>query len=297
MITIASGNELRERLRAERAAGKRIGFVPTMGFLHDGHLSLVARALELTDLVVASIFVNPTQFAPGEDLTTYPRDPEGDERKLREAGCAYLYMPQVDEMYPPGFATHVAVDGVTGVYEGASRPTHFKGVTTVVSKLFNIVTPDVALFGQKDAQQVAVVRRMIRDLNFGIELVVGETVREEGGLAMSSRNVRLSADDREHALTISRALFEARDAVAAGADPRRAEEVMRSVLSPAIELDYADVIDPDTFERAESAEGPLLGIIAGRVGKTRLIDNLPLAVPAVQGSERGEGVVAGQAAG
>lgn len=276
MTTIESAEELRTLVRHARVDGKRIGFVPTMGYLHAGHITLVERLRRTCDFVVASIFVNPTQFAPTEDLATYPRDLDGDRRKLEEAGCDLLFVPSVGTMYPEGFSTYVLVEGITGRYEGASRPTHFRGVTTIVAKLFNMVQPDVAAFGQKDAQQVAVIRRMIRDLNFGIELLVVETVRESDGLAMSSRNVYLTSDDRNHAVTISRALFAARAAVAAGAGPREAEDVMRRTLSPEIKLDYADVIDADTFEPATDPDGSLLAVVAGRVGRTRLIDNLPL---------------------
>jgi len=279
MITIESVEELRSLVRRARVEGKRIGFVPTMGYLHAGHIALVERVKSAADLVVASIFVNPTQFAPSEDLATYPRDIDGDRSKLEAAGCDIVFIPGVEAMYPEGFSTYVLVDGITARYEGALRPTHFRGVATVVAKLFNLVCPDVAAFGQKDAQQVAVIRRMIRDLNFGVELLVVETVREQDGLAMSSRNVYLTDDDREHAVTISRALFAARDAVVAGAAPRDAEKAMRRTLSPNISLDYADIVDADTFEPTTDPDAPLLAIVAGRVGRTRLIDNLPLDRP------------------
>jgi pantoate--beta-alanine ligase len=256
--------------------GKRIGLVPTMGYLHDGHLALVERARAESDVVVTSIFVNPTQFAANEDLTTYPRDEEGDRKKLESAGCDILFMPGAAEMYPKDFSTYVTVEGITSRYEGAFRPTHFRGVSTIVAKLFNIIMPHVAVFGQKDAQQVAVIRRMIRDLNFDIRLVVIETIRESDGLAMSSRNVYLSDSDRRHALSISRALMAAREAMAQGATPDEAGDALRRTLSPDIQLDYADIINAETFEPATDADGELLGVIAGRIGRTRLIDNMPM---------------------
>lgn len=254
----------------------RVGFVPTMGYLHAGHVALVKHARAAADLVVASIYVNPTQFAPTEDLATYPRDLDGDARKLEEAGCDLLFTPKNGEIYPEGYATYITVGDVTDRYEGAFRPDHFRGVATVVAKLFNIVSPDIAVFGQKDAQQVAVIRKMIRDLNYGIELVVVDTVREPDGLAMSSRNVYLSEEDRREAISISQALLAARETLAGGGTVGEATERMRGTLSKAIELDYADIIDPETFREARDGDSPLLGIIAGRIGRTRLIDNMRL---------------------
>jgi pantoate--beta-alanine ligase len=274
MTIIETISELRDCIASLRRQGKRIGFVPTMGYLHRGHLALVERARTESDIVVVSIFVNPTQFAPNEDLSTYPRDPDGDSRKLEEAGCHILFLPKKQELYPDGFSTYVAVEGIASRYEGAFRPTHFRGVSTIVAKLFNIVDPDVALFGQKDAQQVAVIRQMVRDLNFDVRLVIIDTVREPDGLAMSSRNVYLSADDRAHALSISRALTAARDAIASGGSIPEATAAMRRTLSPVIQLDYADIINEESFEPATNGDTALLGIIAGRVGKTRLIDNM-----------------------
>jgi pantoate--beta-alanine ligase len=279
MTTLESVSDIRVHLSALRSDGATIAFVPTMGYLHAGHMALVERARTEADHVVASIFVNPTQFAPGEDLSTYPRDPEGDSRKLSEAGCDLLYLPRPEEIYPASFSTFVTVGGVADLYEGAHRPTHFRGVATVVAKFFNILAPDAVVFGQKDAQQVAVIRRMMRDLNYGIRLAVVDTVREPDGLAMSSRNVYLSADDRTEALSISRGLFAAREAIASGAPAREAERVLRAAISPAIAIDYADVINADAFAPAADGDEPLLAVFAGRVGRTRLIDNLPLPVP------------------
>lgn len=258
-----------------RGNGRTLGFVPTMGYLHAGHLALVERARREADIVAASIYVNPTQFAPGEDLSRYPRDPEGDIAKLEAAGCDLLYLPRQQEIYPEGFGTYVAAEGITSRYEGASRPTHFQGVTTIVAKLFNIVIPDAAVFGQKDAQQVAVIGKMIRDLSYGVRLVVVETMREPDGLAMSSRNVYLSADERREALSISAALRGAREGVSGGETIPGAIEYMRRTLSPAFAPDYVDVVDPATFEPATEG-GARLAIIAGRIGRTRLIDNMRL---------------------
>ncbi|MEO5928376.1 MAG: pantoate--beta-alanine ligase [Candidatus Kapaibacterium sp.] len=280
MKLIESLAEIRLMCEALRREGKRIGLVPTMGYLHDGHLALIKRARRDADVVIATIFVNPTQFAAGEDLSTYPRDPDGDRRKLEDAGCDILYLPRHDEIYPDGFASYVTVDGLALKYEGAFRPTHFRGVATIVAKFFNIINPDVAVFGRKDAQQAAVIRQMIRDLSYGVRLIVEDTVREADGLAMSSRNVYLSPEEREESLSISRALGVARDAIAGGATVDEAERLMRAALSPVIVLDYADIIDPRTFEHGVEG-GELLGIFAGRVGRTRLIDTMVMG--AVEG--------------
>jgi pantoate--beta-alanine ligase len=276
MRTIESVEEIRYICESFRQGLKTIALVPTMGYLHDGHLALVEKGRSRADVVVASIFVNPTQFAPTEDLSTYPRDPDGDARKLEQAGCDILFAPPVEQIYPDGFSSSVQVDGITSTFEGAFRPTHFRGVTTVVAKLFNIVRPHVAVFGQKDAQQVAVIRKMIVDLDYDIRLVVVETLREPDGLAMSSRNVYLTPEDRRHALSISRALRAAREAIAAGAGLEDARFRLREELSPAITLDYAEIIDGDRFEPATDSSKRLVGIFAGRVGKTRLIDNMEL---------------------
>lgn len=276
MKIIDSIAEMQALAHSLRASWKTIGLVPTMGYLHDGHLALVEKARSKADVVAVSIYVNPTQFSPTEDLDRYPRDPEGDRRKLEEAGCDLLFQPKSEDIYPSGYSTYVNVGGVSERFEGASRPEHFRGVATIVAKLFNIVQPQVVVFGQKDAQQIAVIRRLIADLNFDIRLVVGETVREPEGLAMSSRNVYLSQEDRAVALSISRGLFAARDVFASGGSIEAARSAMRGELSPSIELDYAEVVEPATFEPADSASAQPLAIVAGRVGRTRLIDNLPL---------------------
>ncbi|MBS1913406.1 MAG: pantoate--beta-alanine ligase [Bacteroidetes bacterium] len=267
---------LRDVVRLKRRSGARIGFVPTMGYLHAGHLSLVSASRSAADYTIASIYVNPTQFALGEDLSRYPRDPGGDRAKLEAAGCDLLYMPAQEEIYPEGYGTFVDVEGVTARYEGAFRPDHFRGVATIVAKLFMIVAPEVAVFGQKDAQQVAVVRRMIADLHFDIELLVCPTMRDPDGLAMSSRNVYLSANEREEALSISRGLRAAKNAIESGASIQDAENMLRRAISPAFAVDYADIINAATFQPAVSLNDPLLAVFAGRIGSTRLIDNMPV---------------------
>jgi pantoate--beta-alanine ligase len=246
----------RAALDAERAAGRTVGLVPTMGYLHEGHVSLMRRAAAECDVVAATIFVNPLQFAAHEDLSTYPRDLERDSELASTAGVAHLFTPPLEEMYPDAVLTVVSVKEVSEGMEGASRPTHFDGVATVVAKLFNIAGPCRAYFGEKDWQQLAVVRRMVHDLSFPVEVIGCPIVREADGLAMSSRNVYLSPDERRAATVLSRALLAAQDAT----DPIA---VMKESVStePSVELDYAELHD-----------GRLL--IAARVGKTRLIDNM-----------------------
>ena len=282
METLETIPAVRAAMATARADGRRVALVPTMGFLHPGHIALVERARAVCDVVVASIFVNPTQFAPGEDLATYPRDADGDRRKLEAAGCDFLFQPDSNEVYPDGFSTFVSVEGVSRLFEGAIRPTHFRGVATVVAKLFNIVRPDVAVFGQKDAQQVAVIRRMIDDLDFGIALEIVETVREPDGLARSSRNVYLAPDDRLRAVALSKSLEAARGAIEDGASLDEARARMRSTLEPSVDaIDYAEIVEAASFEPARDgvADG-LLAIVAARVGGTRLIDNAPMPATA-----------------
>ena len=269
-------------LRAARSAvgpGTRVGLVPTMGYLHAGHLSLVEQARNECDLVVVSIFVNPTQFGPGEDLGRYPRDEARDLQFLESAGVDWVFMPAVEEIYPPGFQTYVEVREVTTVLEGAARPGHFAGVATVVAKLFNLVQPGVAYFGQKDAQQVVVIRRMVRDLNFPVDLVIGMTIREPDGLALSSRNVYLDPAERQAALALSRALRAAHDLWDAGErDGERLRAAMRAVLAAEslAHPDYVSIADPDTLAELNAiAPGQgALASLAVRIGRgTRLIDN------------------------
>lgn len=268
---------------ARRAAGRRIGFVPTMGYLHEGHLSLIHEARRRSDCVVASIFVNPLQFGAHEDLTRYPSDIPRDTELLAGAGTDVIFLPAVEAMYPPGAQTTVVVDRLTRGLCGASRPTHFRGVTTVVAKLFNIVKPHVAVFGRKDYQQYAVIKRMVADLDFDIEIVGAPLVREADGLAMSSRNAYLSTAERKAALCLSRALRHAAALVDAGeTDAGKVLDGVRERIGsePLAHLDYAELVDADTLEAVAAVSGRTLLAVAAFVGKTRLIDNLVLNEPA-----------------
>jgi pantoate--beta-alanine ligase len=266
--------EVAEWAREQQRAGKRIGFVPTMGFLHAGHLSLVDEAKNQADVVCLSIFVNPTQFGPNEDLAAYPRDEENDLQLCREAGVDVVFLPSPEQMYAPDASVFVDEDKLQRGLCGMRRPGHFRGVCTVVAKLFNIVHPDVAVFGQKDFQQVAVIRRMVRDLNFPIDIVMVPTMREPDGLAMSSRNVYLSPTERENALGVSRAL-RSLGSVGQGhpaAEPLR--EQMRTVLEQyGLLEDYVAIVDADTLEPVAHVEHGNVALIAVYCGKTRLIDN------------------------
>ena len=274
MKTVSTIREAREW---RRAAGGSVGLVPTMGYLHAGHLSLVERARGENDRVAASLFVNPTQFGPSEDLARYPRDIERDTRLLQAAGCDLLFAPAVDEIYPAGFETTIDVGSVAAPLEGARRPGHFRGVATVVMKLFGILQPDRAYFGQKDAQQLAVVRKMVRDLDVPVDVRACLTVRETDGLAMSSRNVYLDAEERRVAPMLHQALQAGRKRWAAGernADVLR--ETMRAALTgeTRLRLDYVSVADPETCRELQRVEGPALLSLAAALGKARLIDNL-----------------------
>jgi len=265
--------------RIRREAGGTWGLVPTMGFLHAGHISLARRARAENDFVGASIFVNPTQFAPTEDLAAYPRDLPRDLRLLEEAGVDLVWTPPPAEVYPAGFQTYVTVEEVTQPLEGAVRPGHFRGVTTVVAKLFNVFQPDRAYFGQKDAQQAAVIKQMARDLDFPLEIVVCPIVREADGLAMSSRNVYLTPEQRAAAPVLHRALCAARNAWLAGArEGERLRRAMRDVLDaePLARVDYVSAADPATLAELGDATGGVLLSMAVRIGRARLIDNLLL---------------------
>jgi pantoate--beta-alanine ligase len=276
MLTVRTIEEVRARVAAARAAGSAVGLVPTMGALHEGHLSLIRRARADGGLVVVSVFVNPTQFGPGEDLSRYPRDLERDAELAAEAGADLLFAPAVEEIYPPGFSTSVAVEGLDALLEGASRPGHFRGVCTVVARLFGIVMPDRAYFGQKDFQQLRIIERMTRDLALPVEIVPMPTVREADGLALSSRNAYLSPEERSQALVLSRALREAENAVAAGArDPvALAEQAAATIRSaPLATLDYAVVRDAVTLEPLTALDRPAVLLLAARIGAARLIDN------------------------
>ncbi|NLN10891.1 MAG: pantoate--beta-alanine ligase [Acidobacteria bacterium] len=286
MRTVREPAELQMAVRQLRRDGMEIGFVPTMGALHAGHLSLVEIARRRGALVVVSVFVNPTQFGPGEDLDRYPRQPERDAGMLHEAGCDLLFLPSVETIYPPGNATRIHVEGAARGYEGKLRPGHFDGVATVVTILFQLVRPNFAVFGEKDAQQLAVVRQLVRDLHLPVEIVAGPTKREPDGLAMSSRNAYLSPAEREAATVLSRALAAAGDEIAAG--ERRAAAIRRRLrdelqTEPRFELDYADVVDALTFQPVTRLAGRVVIPVAGRVGNTRLLDNLQLELPGESG--------------
>ncbi len=266
-------------VRALRPGFARLGLVPTMGFLHAGHMSLVARAQAECGACAVSIFVNPTQFAPNDDLSRYPRDMPRDMRLLGAAGVDLVFAPEPAEVYPPGSTSRIEVGPVSEPLEGARRPGHFAGVATVVAKLFNIVQPTRAYFGQKDAQQVAVIRRMARDLDMPLDVVVGETVREPDGLAMSSRNIYLSPPERAAAPALFGALDIARRMFAGGeGDAETLRRAMRDAVAaePAIELDYVSVADGETLREVERARAGCLASLAARLGRTRLIDNVVL---------------------
>jgi pantoate--beta-alanine ligase len=271
---------LRARTAAARAMRMPVGFVPTMGFFHEGHLSLMRRAREERGFVVVSIFVNPLQFGPGEDFEAYPRDPDRDLATAEAEGVDLVFAPEVDEVYPGGLPDVTVDPGPLGErLEGASRPGHFRGVATVVAKLFHLVGPSAAYFGEKDAQQLAVIRRMVQDLSFPAAVVGCPIVREPDGLALSSRNVYLSAEERAAATCLFRALQEAQASAAAGEREAKAlrgrmEEVIGA--EPLADLDYAAVVDEDTFEEVDLLDRPARALVAARVGKPRLIDNLRL---------------------
>lgn len=266
---------------ARNALKEPVGFVPTMGFLHEGHLSLVKHACKQSASVVVSIFVNPTQFAPTDDLDAYPRDLERDMGLLREAGVDLLWLPTPEEMYPPGFQTWVEAEEITKPLEGARRPGHFRGVTTVVTKLFNAVQPQMAFFGQKDAQQVAVIRRMVRDLNMPIEIVATPIVRERDGLAMSSRNTYLNEAERQGALVLFKSLTTAQSAYEKGErNADRLRGIMEGIIAaePLARLEYVSCADYDSLEELAVVSGKTLLSTAVHLGGTRLIDNVVLGV-------------------
>lgn len=267
---------MRLEVAAERSADRSVGFVPTMGALHDGHLSLVDAANKSTDVVVVSIFVNPLQFGPSEDFATYPRDEGADLDRLARTGVDIVFLPEVEDMYPDGRSTSIDVGELGELMEGAIRPGHFAGVATVVTKLFNIVRPDVAFFGRKDAQQLAVIRRVVTDLSLPVEVRSCPTVRDSDGLALSSRNVRLSPEERSRATALFGALTAGARVLSEERNVAASEKTMREVLGAAgIDPDYAAVVDPETFQ-PPAGRGPALLAVAARVGTTRLIDNLLL---------------------
>lgn len=270
---------MRAASRAARRDDRRLGLVPTMGALHDGHLSLVRLAKTRSDCVAASIFVNPAQFGPNEDFAKYPRSFERDRELLEAEGVSLLFAPSVEEMYPPGARTFVHVEEMSKRLCGAFRPGHFRGVTTVVSKLFHIAEPDLAFFGQKDAAQVSIIRRMVRDLDFDVEIVVAPTVRESDGLAMSSRNAYLAPTERKQATVLYRALMRVQTLADSG--ERSAEKLVaaaRSVLAeePAVQVEYVETVNNDTLEPVADVSSGALVALAARLGGTRLIDNIVL---------------------
>ena len=268
-----------EMASAQKEVARPLGLFPTLGSLHQGHLSLVRRAREDNATLAASIFINPTQFSPLEDLQAYPRDLEQDLALLEEMGTDLVFIPQPDDMYPPGFDTSVNPGRIASRLEGESRPGHFNGVATVVAKLFNIVRPDRAYFGQKDAQQVQVIRRMNHDLNLGVEIVVLPTVREPDGLAMSSRNARLSPQERQAAVVLYRALCAAHQMYS---QEEHRTSIIKTALQeiiqaePMAHLDYISIVNPDTLDEMDAIQGPALVSLAVLIGKTRLIDNVVL---------------------
>ncbi len=282
MLTLTSAAEVTAVSKTARAAGKRIGFVPTMGALHPGHLSLVRAARAQSDIVIASVFVNPKQFGPTEDFSRYPRNTEQDTAMLEAEKTDYLFLPSVEEMYPPGGTTWVTVEGLSEKLDGRSRPGHFRGVTTVVAKLFNIIQPDLAFFGQKDAAQVAIINKMVRDLNFDVRIVVCPIVRERDGLAMSSRNVYLSPEQRKQALVLSRSLMRVQTLADQGeAQAARLKVAGEQVIAeePTVKLDYFEIVDRHTLEPLPDISRGALVAVAAYVGSTRLIDNIVLSGP------------------
>ncbi len=270
---------LRAVIATARARGERIGFVPTMGFLHEGHLRLVDEAKRVAGCVVMSLFVNPTQFGPNEDFSRYPRDVNGDAAKAEGRGVDLLFLPSVSEMYPTPPSLHIIADDLPTRWEGEVRPGHFSGVLTVVAKLFNIVTPDVAVFGRKDFQQATLIRQMVRELNFPIEMVVAPTVREDDGLALSSRNIYLDAGARANGLALVKSLRAVTAAFAEGERlGSRLGDIGRETLAtyPDVRVDYFAVVDPAAMKPVDTASAGSVAVVAARVGPTRLIDNMIL---------------------
>ncbi len=263
-------------------AGQKIGLVPTMGFLHEGHLSLIKKAKKLNDVVITTIFVNPTQFGPNEDFAKYPRDEKKDIERIKKAGGDIIFIPRADAIYPPEFQTYVDVEEITNRLEGASRPGHFRGVSTIVTKLFNITRPDMAVFGMKDYQQAMVIKRMVTDLNFPIRIIIAPTVREKDGLAMSSRNIYFDADQRKEAVCLYRALVRARDMVkkqritSVGEIKQGMQEEINKIC-PSSEIDYISFTDMESLEPVEVIVQDTICSLAVKVHGVRLIDNMKLA--------------------
>ena len=275
--------EVREQVKQWRKEGLTVGLVPTMGFLHEGHKSLIDRAVKENDRVVVSVFVNPTQFGPNEDFESYPRDMDKDSALCEAAGASLIFHPEPSEMYLDGYSTFVDMSTLTGGLCGKTRPIHFRGVCTVVSKLFNIVTPDRAYFGQKDAQQLAVIRQMVRDLNFGIEIVGCPIIREEDGLAKSSRNTYLNAEERAAATILSKALKEGKAALESGErDAAKVKQIVTDKINSEklSKIDYVEIVDWNNLEPVEKVTDDVLCAVAVYIGKTRLIDNFIFSINA-----------------
>ncbi|MBE5943782.1 MAG: pantoate--beta-alanine ligase [Lachnospiraceae bacterium] len=282
MNIVSTKQEVRNQVKAWRKEGLSVGFVPTMGYLHEGHESLVKRAVAENDRVVVSIFVNPMQFGPKEDLATYPRDLEADSKLCEAAGAALIFHPEPEEMYEDTFCSYVDMNGLTNALCGLSRPVHFRGVCTVVNKLFNIVMPDKAYFGEKDAQQLAVVKRMVKDLDMDIEIVGCPIIREEDGLAKSSRNTYLSKEGRQQALVLSKAIFAGKDMVEKGErNPEVVKKAMLDIINsaPMARVDYVEIVDVATMKNVDVITGEILCAIAVYIGdEARLIDNFMISV-------------------
>ncbi len=281
MLFVKTINEVRTQVKEWKKQGLTVGFVPTMGYLHEGHKSLIDRAVKENDRVVVSDFVNPIQFGQNEDLSTYPRDIEADKALCEKAGASMLFNPEPDEMFLPDFCTFVETQNLSKELCGKTRPIHFRGVCTIVSKLFNIVTPDKAYFGQKDAQQLAVIRRMVRDLNMDIDVVGCPIIRESDGLAKSSRNTYLSETERQAALVLSKAVFLGQDLMKNG--ERNADTIINKMSDlinkePLAKIDYVQLVDADSIEPLAEAKGRVLVAMAVYIGKTRLIDNFIMEV-------------------
>ena len=276
MQIVATVEEVRKQVKAWRKVGLRVGLVPTMGYLHEGHKSLIDRAVEQNDRVVVSVFVNPIQFGPNEDLATYPRDLERDAALCENAGADLIFHPQPGDMYYDDFCTYIDMDSLTKGLCGKTRPTHFRGVCTVVGKLFNIVQPDRAYFGQKDAQQLAVIRRMVRDLNFDLEIIGCPIIREEDGLAKSSRNTYLSPEERQAAVVLHKGLAKGEEMIRAGeTSAEKVKKAIRDIIEaePLAKIDYVEIVDFDNIQEKEVLDGQVLAAVAVYIGKTRLIDN------------------------
>lgn len=276
MKIVSTVEQVREEVKKWRQQGLTVGLVPTMGYLHEGHKSLIDKAVAQNDKVVVSVFVNPIQFGPTEDLATYPRDLERDAALCEDAGAALIFHPEKENMYFDDFCTYIDMDGLTKGLCGKTRPIHFRGVCTVVGKLFNIVHPDRAYFGQKDAQQLAVVRRMVRDLNFDLEIVGCPIIREEDGLAKSSRNTYLSEEERKAAVILHKGLVKGEEMVSAGEkDVKKVLDAITEIIEsePLARIDYVEAVDFDNIETIDTIEGSVLVAVAVYIGKTRLIDN------------------------